>query len=54
MKTRNLLSKLRLSSFKLASMTEKWFKTIKKNKYAKFAIQIKSKTRLTCSPIPKL
>ena len=38
MKIRNALSKLRLSSFKLAIVTGKWFKTKKKKEYANFVI----------------
>ena len=38
MEIRNGLSKLRLSSFKLAFVTGKWFKTKKKGKHANFVI----------------
>ena len=37
-KIRTVLSKLRLSSFKLAIVTGKWFKKKKKNGYSNFAI----------------
>ena len=38
MPVRNALSKLRLSSFKLAVVTGKWFKTKKGNEYAHFVV----------------
>ena len=38
MEMRNALSKVRLSSFKFAIVTGKWFKIKKKNEYAYFAI----------------